>query len=120
MTGFPVLVAHLFDVLDPEVGYTHCQTVIESHTSVLDGAGESRHAGHIFGDGDGVLLYLVNQFVSQSEVADSIPILVAVEVRGVAVEVLAQTVTEVHHRRHTVEAETVEIVLLEPELAVGE
>ena len=38
VSGFPVLVAHLLDILDPVIRYTDSQTVVETHTTILDGA----------------------------------------------------------------------------------
>ena len=118
MTGFPVLILNLFDILDPEIGNTHGQTVVKSHAAVRYRASETRHAGHLFGDGDGIGFDLMNDLVSQREVHERIAVFVTVEVRRIAVEVLAQTVTAVDHGGHTVETEAVEVVFVEPELTV--
>ena len=120
MSGFPVLVAHLLDILDPEVGNTHRQTVVEAHAAFALRACQSGHSRHILSNGDGVFLHFVDQFVRQREIADCITIFVAVEITAIAVEILAQTVAEVHHRGYAVETESVEIVLIKPELAVRE
>ena len=42
----------------------------------------------------------------------------AVEIVAIVAEGLAQAVAEIEHRGHTVETETIELILLHPELAV--
>ena len=97
MSRLPVLVAHLFDILNPEIWNTHCQSVVKAHTAVLDRISQTRHTRHIFGDGDGVLLHLVYEFVSKSEVANCVAIFVAVVVARIVHKVLTQTVALIHH-----------------------
>ena len=91
VSGFPVLVLDLLDILDPEIGDTHRQTIVEADTAVLDRRGESGHAGHLFGDGDSVGFDLMDDLVREGEVHECIAIFVAVEIRGIAVEILSQT-----------------------------
>ena len=83
-------------------------------------AGQARHAAHFLGDGDGVGVDGVDKFVGQRQVGDGIGVLAAVVVVVITAEGLSQSVAIVQHRGHAVETETVKLVLLEPELAVGQ
>ena len=120
MPCLPVFVAHFLDVLYPEVGYAHGEAIVKAHAAILDGTSESGHAGHLLGDSNRLGLHLVNEFVRQGEVHDSVAVLVHIVVGTISVEVLAQAVAEVNHRGNAVEAEAVEVVFVEPILAVGE
>ena len=62
----------------------------------------------------------MNQTVGQRQVADGIVVLVTIEVVAIAAESLTKSVRVVQHRSHTIEAETVELELLEPVLTVRE
>ena len=62
----------------------------------------------------------MNDLIGQGEVHEGIAVFVTAEIRRIAVEVFAQTVTAVDHRRHTVKTETVEVILIKPELTVRE
>ena len=77
---FPVLVLLLLDGLYPEVGDTHGHAVVEADAAVLELGGQARHAAHLFGDGDGARIYLVDELVGQSEVDDGVVVLPAVVV----------------------------------------
>ena len=80
MPCFPVFVAHFLDVLYPEVGYAHGEAIVKAHAAILDGTSESGHAGHLLGDSNRLGFHLVNEFVRQSEVHDSIAVLVHIVV----------------------------------------
>ena len=60
----------------------------------------------------------MDQAVGQRQVADGVVVLVAVEVVAIAAEGLAQSVRVVEHRGNAVEAEAVELELLEPVFTV--
>ena len=62
----------------------------------------------------------MNQLVGQLEVGDGVHVGVQAEVLVVAGEAGAQTVILIDHGGHAVEAEAVEVVLLLPELQVGQ
>ena len=89
MSGFPVFVLHLFDILDPEIRNTHRQAVIEAYTAIFYLRSQTRHAAHLLCDGDSIGLYLMNHFVSECQIHDRVAVFVAAEVRAVTVEVLA-------------------------------
>ena len=118
MSGLPVFVLHLFDILDPEIRNTHRQAVIEAHASVFYLRSQTRHAAHLFRDGDSVRFDLMDHFVGKRQVHDRVAVFVAVEIAAVPVEVFTQTMRAIDHRGHAVEAETVEVILIDPELAV--
>ena len=120
MTGFPVFILDLLDIFDPEIGNTHRQTIVETDAAVLYLRCQARHAAHLFGDRDGIGFDLMNHFVGKGKIHDGITVFVTVEIRAVAVEVFPQTVRAVDHRGHAVKTITVEIVFVEPELAVRE
>ena len=62
----------------------------------------------------------MDQLVGQLQIGDSLDIGVEAEIAVVAHKVRAQPVVVVKHGGHAVEAEAVEVVLLQPELEVGE
>ena len=119
-TGLPILVLLLLDGLDPKVGNAHRHTVVEAHAAVFKCACQSWHTAHFLGDGDGVRVHLVNQYVGKGEIGDGVGVLRAVVVVVVAAKRLSQSVAVVEHRGHAVEAETVELVFIEPEFAVAQ
>ena len=97
MTGFPVLVLHLFDILNPEIRNTHRQTIVEAYTAVFDSCGETRHTAHLLGNRNRFRLHFVNDLVRQRQVHQRIAVFVTAEIGRIAVEVFAQTVTAVNH-----------------------
>ena len=118
--GLPVLVLLLLDGLDPVVGDSHRHAVIEANASILHLASKAWHAAHLLGNSDGMRIHLMDELVGKGEVGDGIGVLVAVVVVVVAAKRLPQAVVVIEHRRDAIEAETVELILLEPELAVAE
>ena len=115
----PVLVFLLLDRLDPVVGNVHRHAVVEAIAAVFIFGCQSGHAAHFLGDGDGIFIHFVYQFVGKGKVSDRVAVLMPVEVVAVIAESLAQPVTVVKHRGDTVETETVELILFEPEFTVG-
>ena len=81
-----ILVAHFLDGLDPVVGDVHRHAIVEAVTAILELSCKAGHAGHFLGNGDGVLVDLVNQAVSQRQVADGVVVLVTIEVVTIASE----------------------------------
>ena len=113
-----ILIAHLLDGLDPIVGDIHRHTVVEAIAAILELRSQARHARHLLSNRDGVGVYLVDEFVGQRQVTDSVIILMTIEIIAIATEGLAQSVTIVEHRGDTIETETVEVELLKPVLTV--
>ena len=119
LVDVPELILAL-DSLDPHIGQTHTQTVVEANAAVLNGQAHTGHAGHILGDGDGLGVHLADQLVGQLQVGDGLGVGVVGEVLVVGVEVGAQAVVMVQHGGNTVETETIEVVLSHPELQIGQ
>ena len=116
----PVLITLLLDEFNPVVGHVHGHAVVEAVAAVLQRRGQAGHARHLFGDGDGLGIDLVDQVVGQREIAEGFVVLMAVEIVIVAGKSLTQPVAVVYHRGDTVESEAVEAIFLQPILAVGE
>ena len=116
----PFLVFLLLDHLDPVVGDSHGEAIVEAESAVFEFHGEAGHAAHLLGDGDGFGVDFVDEDVGQGEIDDGVGVLAAVVIVGVAAERLAEAVVVIEHRGDAVEAEAVELVFLKPELAVGE
>ena len=118
--GFPVFISQFLDGLYPVVGDVHRHAVVEPISTVLIACCQSWHATHLFSDGDGVGIHLVDEEVGEGEIADGIVILMTVEIVGIATEGFAQSMTVIEHRGDTIEAEAVETILFHPITAVGE
>ena len=82
----PVLVFLFLNGLDPVVGDVHGHTVVEAITPVFIFGRQTRHAAYFLGDGDGVFVDLMDQFVGKCQVSDSVAVLMSVEVIGVVAE----------------------------------
>ena len=93
MTRFPILILHLLDILNPEIRNTHRQTIIKSHTSVFYCRSQTRHTTHLFGYTNSIGLHLVNNLVGQSEIHNRIAILITIEITGITIKILTQTMT---------------------------
>ena len=94
--------------------------VVETVSAAFERGSQSRHAAHFLGYGNGFGVDFVNQCVGQRQVTDGIVVLMPVEIIPIVAERLAQPVAVIEHRRDTVETETVEMVLVQPEFAVGQ
>ena len=114
----PVLVFFLFYGLYPEIGDAHRHAVVEADASVAYLVGESGHTAHFLSNGDGVGVDFVDKFVGKRQICDCVCVLSAVVVVVIRRECLTESVVVVEHRRDTVEAESVEMILFKPELAV--
>ena len=115
-----ILIAHLLDGLDPVVGDVHGHPVVEAIAAVLKACSKAWHSRHLLGDGDGAGVHFVDELVGEREIADGVVVLVAVEIVAVARKRLTKTVGIVEHGGDTIEAEAVEMELLQPVFAVGE
>ena len=113
----PLLVGHLLQLLDPEVGDRHPQPVVEPDAAVGDGDAHARHSAHVLGDGHGRRPEVVHQAVGERQVGQRVAVDPLVEEAFAAVEVDIAVVV-VDHRRHAVEAVAVEMELVEPVLDV--
>ena len=118
--GVPILVFFLLDELDPVVGDVHGEAVIKTIAARRKGRREAGHAADILGDGDGVGIHLVDELVRERQIADGVIVLMPIEIIAVAIEILAQPVTVIQHRRHAVKAEAVKMVFFQPVFAVRE
>ena len=116
--GVPVLVLALLDGLDPIVGDTHRHAVVKTDAAILETAGQTWHAAHLLSDGDGIGVDFVDEDIGKCQVGDGIGILTAVVIVIIAAESLSQAMAVIEHRGHAVKAETVKLVLFQPELAV--
>ena len=91
-TWLPVLVFQLLNGLDPVVWNVHCHTIVEAVAAILEFCCQSRHSAHFLGNGDGIRVHLVDEFVCKCEVADGIVVLMTVEIVAVTTERLAKSV----------------------------
>mmetsp|Transcript_126990 Transcript_126990/g.301597 ORF Transcript_126990/g.301597 Transcript_126990/m.301597 type:complete len:383 (-) Transcript_126990:128-1276(-) len=117
----PTLVSDFLQQLDEHVRDGHAQTVVEAETAVLHGQADSGHAAHVLRHRQSARHQRVNEVVGQHEVDVGVNISIWAEVFVVATGVaLADTVGVVQHGGNPVEAEAVELILLQPPLDVGE
>ena len=62
----------------------------------------------------------MDEFVGQGEVTDGVVVLVSIEIVAIAAKGFSKPMAVIKHRRHAIEAETIEVELFEPIFAVGE
>ncbi len=110
--GGPIFIFLLLDNLDPVVGDIHGHAVVEPIPARLDIERQPGHPAHLFRDGNGVGIHLVNQLVRQREIADCIAILPRVVVIAILGKRFSQPMAQVNHRGHPIESKTVELELL--------
>ena len=120
LTRAPLFVRLLLYPFDPMVGDAHGHPEIESDTTCIEGGGQSCHPADILRDRNRRRLDLPDQHIGQSEIGHSVFIDSLVEIQGVIPEILSKTVVPIDHAGYPVEAEAVQVVLFQPELAVGE
>ena len=87
-----ILVAYLFNSLDPVVGDVHGHTVVEAVTAILELSCQSWHTRYLLSDRNRIRIHLVDQTVGQRQIADGVVVLVSVEVVAIASESLTQSV----------------------------
>ena len=109
----PLLVGHLLELLDPEIGNRHPQPVVEADASVRVGNAHPRHARHVLGDRHVARAEVVYQPVGQRQIGQRVAVHPRVEETFAAVEIDVAVVV-VDHRGHAVEAVAVEMEFVEP------
>ena len=114
----PILVAAVFEQLDPIVRDAHRETMGESDTAFRNRPAEARHAGHVLGDDDGTRLDFPDELRGKLQIENRVIVRVIAEVIGITAEVLV-AVRVIEHRGDTIEAEPVEVELLQPIADVG-
>ena len=87
----PVFILQFLDGLDPVVRNVHRHTVVEAIAAVFKLGSQSWHSAHLLGNGNRILVHLMNQTVGKSKIADGIIVLMAVEVIAVVAECLTQS-----------------------------
>mmetsp|Transcript_9850 Transcript_9850/g.28314 ORF Transcript_9850/g.28314 Transcript_9850/m.28314 type:complete len:381 (+) Transcript_9850:270-1412(+) len=116
----PLVIRLLLEQLDPHVGRRHGQAVVEPEPALGHGAAQSGHARHVLRDGNGARAHPVDHVVGEHKVDAGVHVGAQPEVLAVAVyEGVLDAVVLVEDTRHAVEAEAVELVLLEPPAKVG-
>ena len=115
---FPVLIYLFFDCLDPVIRNIHSHAVVESVTTIFYFCSQSRHTGHLLSNRYRFWIHLMNHFISQGQITDSIIILMSVEVISVITERFTQSVTIIQHRRYTVKTESIEFIFFQPVFTV--
>ena len=85
-TGLPVFITQLLDYLNPIVGDIHGHAVVEAIAAILEGSCQTGHSAHLFCDGDGVGIHLMDDFVGKREIADGVVILMSVIVVSIAAD----------------------------------
>jgi hypothetical protein len=117
----PVDILLLLQPLDVEIRNGHRESVVESYSAQRQRYAETRHARHILSNSDAAGVQLVQQLVGNHQVHDTLLVDSRAKVLVVATgETCADTVVGVDHASDTVEAETIELVLLHPESQVAE
>ena len=115
----PRLVGRILQHPDPEVGHRHPQPVVKPNTTVDHRRADARHAAHLLGYGYGGGFHLLHQLVGQRQVGQSGTIHLPAEEK-IGPHALGVAVVGIDHRGHPVEAEPVEMELLQPVADVGE
>ena len=118
MACFPIFVSHLFDITNPEVRNTHCEAIVETDTAIGERHSEFRKSGHLFGNSDSIGFNLMDKFVSKSEIADSIAILIKIVIVAIIGKILAEAMITINHRSYAIKSESVEFILFKPEFTV--
>ena len=116
----PIFVAHVAHQLEPALGHAHRHPVVKADALLGEGRADAGHPAHVLGHGERVGADGVDDLVGEGEVGLRVLVHGAVEVHSVVGEVDAQAVMEVEHRGDAVEAVAIEVILIEPEAAVGE
>ena len=109
----PILVGRILKHTNPEVGNSHTQAVVESHAAILYGTAHTRHTAHILGNSHRLRTEVVRQAVCKCKVCHGVEVNTLVEEFFTRIEVYISAMI-VQHRGHTIEAEAVEVILIEP------
>ena len=115
----PLLVALFLQPFDPVVGDTHCHPEVEAQSAGLVWSRKPGHSAHVLGNGDGIRVYFLDQHRRKRQIGDGILVHAGIEIIVIAAEILAEAVVPVKHAGDPVETESVQMIFLHPELAVG-
>ena len=74
----PLLIGDFFKELNPIIGNTHTQFVIETYAFFSNRRGKAGQSAHLFGNGQRFGVELVNKLVSHSEIHQSVVVLIAI------------------------------------------
>ncbi|OAV68588.1 hypothetical protein Barb4_02032 [Bacteroidales bacterium Barb4] len=116
----PILILLLLDNLYPVIGNIHRHSVIKTVATVLRLNRQTRHTAYLFGNRNSMFVHLMYKLVRQRQVSNGILVLPLVEIIPVTAKRLTQPVTVIKHGSNPVETEAVELILLQPELAIGQ
>ncbi len=81
MSGFPVFVFYFFNILYPEIRYTHCHPKVKANTTIGVFCCKTGHAAYFLGNSYSIWFHFVYQFICQCKVANSITILIQIIIR---------------------------------------
>ena len=119
-TYTPVIVRQFLDPLDPVISHTHAHTEVESDTALLDRSCKACHTADILGDGECFFIHLMDKYIGKCQISYSIIVDALIEVVLISDKGLLQAMIPIQHTGHSVETETVYMILLHPVLAVGQ
>ncbi len=110
----PVVVALVFQQLDPEIRQAHSKPVIEAKSAILNRIAKTRHSAYLLGDTDRIWIDFVNECIGQLQIGDSIEFHTIRKILERTTEINAISMMEIDHGSYTVEAIAIEVVFLEP------
>ena len=119
-THAPIVVRDFLDPFDPVVGHTHTHSEVKADTSHLNRSGKTSHSADIFCNCKRILVNLMDEDVRQCKISDGIRVHSLVEVVLISHKVLLKAMIPIEHAGHTIETESVHIVLFHPVLTVGQ
>ena len=106
----PLLIGDFFEELNPIIGDTHTQLVVETYAFFSNRRSKTGQSAHLFGNGQRFGVELVNKLVSHSEIHQSVVVLIAIIIETIIGKGFAQTVIVINHTGNSVETETVEVI----------
>ncbi len=107
------------DVAERVVHPAHVPLVAEAEPAQVGGAGDRRPGRRFLGDGRRPRVLTEHQLVGLPQESDGLEVLVAAVLVGDPVPFLARVV-EVEHRGDRIDAQSVDMELVEPEQAIGD
>ncbi len=120
LSGAPIFVSFFFNPFYPVISNSHSHPETEAYAIFIDRRSQTGHAADIFSNRNGRRLDLFYEHVSKSQVRNCVLVHALVEIKPVVPESLLQAVIPVQHARDAVEPEPVQMIFLNPELAVAE
>mmetsp|Transcript_5065 Transcript_5065/g.9007 ORF Transcript_5065/g.9007 Transcript_5065/m.9007 type:complete len:309 (-) Transcript_5065:1351-2277(-) len=119
VTHAPELVRACFHNINPLVGNGHIEPVVKAHSALLHWPAERRHSRHVLANRDSVWKDAVDHVIRKHQVRHRIQVSLHSKVLVVvSSESHLQSMVVVHHARHPIEPEAVELVLVEPPPAI--